>query len=227
MVNLNLNYSNFMQIANGTVILSPENQQVKYGITPAEALILYKLHRVYANGTPLGDLTIQPGEAVTIEAEGKPAEEAYFNQHTGRHVEAKPAVPAKTHKRTQAEEIARLKRKYTGNITEDGVSRTAFIATFGSSIGVRLPETFAEIEEVTGHVFHEAGHQAAEPTEAATRRLELMGKMRADLAILAVDDYRLKVHKDDSKEAIVNGILAAEEKARAKAEVSQTAPSEA
>ena len=47
-----------MQIANGLVILSPENQQFKYGVTPAEALILYRLHKVYANGTPLGDFFI-------------------------------------------------------------------------------------------------------------------------------------------------------------------------
>src|SRR5690242_13521736 len=102
------------QIANGTVILSPENHQYRYGITPPEALILKELHFQFSNGSPLGqDFIIQPGEAVTIEAEAKPAEEAFFDQHRGRHIEAKAAVPAKTHPRTNAEEIQRLRRKYT------------------------------------------------------------------------------------------------------------------
>lgn len=194
------------------VILSPENQQLKYGITPAEALILYKMHRVYANGTPLGDLYIQEGEAETVDSPGKPAEEAYFNQTTGRHVDAKPAVEPVTHKRTQAEEIQRLKRKYTGNLTEGNQTNTAFVATFGSAIGVRLPETFADIEEVTGHIFHQPGTVVEAPSEVQSRKQQLLAKMRADLCVLAVDEYKIKVHKDDSKEAIVNAILEAEAK---------------
>ena len=201
-----------MQLANGLVILSPENQQFKHDVTPGEALILYKLHRVYANGTPLGEFFIQPGDALTIDAEARPGEEAYFDAHRGRHIEAKPPVAAVTHVRTQAEEIARLKRKYTGNITENGSAQTAFVATFGSGMGVRLPETFEEIEQAVGHLFHKQGNQAPVPTEVQSRKLELLGKMRSDLAVLAVDEYKLKVHKDDSKEAIVNGILDAEEK---------------
>ena len=197
-----------MQIANGLVILSPENQQFKYGVTPPEAMILYRLHRVYANGTPFGDFHVQPGEAVTEDSPAKPGEEAYFDQNRGRHIEAKPPVEAVVHKRTQAEEIARLKRKYTAVIE----GQTAFVSTFGSAIGVRLPETFEEIQEVTGHVFHEQGHVAPVPDAIQSRRLTLLGKMRADLAVLAVDEYKLKVHKDDSKENIVDGILAAEAK---------------
>src|ERR1700739_367099 len=102
-----------MQIADGLVILSPENQQHKRGITPAEALILYKLHRQNANGTPLGPFYIQPGEAQTVDKKAIPAEEEYFNPNTGRTVSKKAAVPAVTHTRTIGEEVARLKRKYT------------------------------------------------------------------------------------------------------------------
>lgn len=204
-----------MQIANGTVILSPENQQIKHGITPAEALILYRLHRTNANGTPLGNFFIQPGEALTIDVEAKPAEEEYFNQHTGRHVSAKAAVAAKTHPRTKQEEISRLKRKYTGNITQGGVAKTAFVATFGDSINPQIPETFAEIEELTGHIFHDAGETPAGPEDP--RKVELMKMRRADLCALAVDQYKIKVKVGDDTGDIVDAIIDAQEKIAAKA----------
>ena len=210
-----------MQTANGTVILSPENQQFKYGITPGEALILYKLHKVYANGTPLGDFFIQPGEAQTIDKEGKPAEEEYYNPATGKAIPAKAAVEPITHKRTQAEEITRLKRKYTGNITENGASVTAFVSTFGTGAGVRLPETFAEIEEFIGGtpdhpIFRADGGQAKVATQRA-RGNELAGKLRADLCDLAIK-LKLRVHAQDSKEAIIQAIVAAEAEAALEAE---------
>lgn len=206
-----------MQIANGLVILSPENQQFKYGVTPAEALILYRLHKVYANGTPLGDFFIQPGEALTVDAEGKPAEEEYFNQVTGRHVPAKPAVPAVTHKRTQAEEIARLKKKYTGNITEGGQNVTAFVATFGSGMVISLPETFAEIERAIGgtpeHPLFKQDHEQARTTALTARANELASRLRADLCDLAIG-LKLKVHAQDAKESIIAAIIDAENKAK-------------
>jgi hypothetical protein len=210
-----------MQTANGTVILSPENQQFKYGITPGEALILYKLHKVYANGTPLGDFFVQPGEAQTIEKEGKPAEEEYYNPATGKAIPAKAAVEPVTHKRTQTEEIARLKRKYTGNITENGVSLTAFIATFGSGAGVRLPETFAEIEEFIGgtpdHPIFRAEEGQAKVLSQRARANELAPKLRADLCDLAIK-LKLRVHAQDSKESIIQAIIAAESDAALEAE---------
>lgn len=200
-----------MQIANGMVILSPENQQYKYGVTPAEALILYKTHRLYSNGTPLGDLFIQEGDAITVDADEKPGEEAYFDQHRGKHVDAKPATPAVTHKRTNAEEVARLKRKYTGTIDK----QTTFVATFGNAVGVKLPETFAEIEEITGHIFHKPGVTLAEPSEVVSRKMHLLTKMRADLCVIAVDEHKIKVHSQDTKESIAQAILDAEAKANA------------
>lgn len=206
-----------MQIANGLVILSPENQQFKYGVTPAEALILYRLHKVYANGTPLGDFFIQPGEALTVEVEGRPAEEEYFNAVTGKQVPAKPAVPPVTHKRTQAEEIARLKKKYTGNITEAGQLQTAFVATFGSGANVRLPETFAEIEEAVGGTaaqpIFQSDSEQARVNALHARANELSAKLRSDLCDLAIA-LKLKVHAQDSKEAIIAAIIEAENKAK-------------
>jgi len=155
-----------MQIANGMVILSPENHQFKYDLTPAEVLILHRMHRQYANGTPLADFTIQPGYAVTIERDGIAAEDEYFNQNSGRTIPAKPAIPPVKHKRTQAEEIARLKRKYTGNMSVDGAAKNAFEATFGGAIGIRLPETFDEIEEIVGIKFAHTTEAAAAVDEA-------------------------------------------------------------
>lgn len=207
-----------MQIANGLVILSPENQQFKYGITPGEALVLYRLHKVYANGTPLGDFFIQPGEAVTVETEGRPAEEEYFNPVTGKTVPAKPAVPAVTHPRTQAEEIARLKRKYTGNLTEGGQTHTAFAATFGTGANVRLPETFAEIEEMIGgtreHPIFQSDAAQARMTARAARAHELASRLRSDLCDLAIG-LKLKVHSQDTKECLIAAILEAENEAQA------------
>jgi hypothetical protein len=201
-----------MQIANGTVILSPENHQYKHGITPAEALLLKELHFQYSNGTPLGpDFVIQKGEALTVEQEGKPAEEEYFNQNTGKHVPAKPAVPAKTHPRTNAEEVERLRKKYTGNITKNGVSLPAFQAVFGMSRTVKLPETFAEIEEACGIQFHESeipGH-----TEDKQRAFDLSKRTRPELCEMALA-LKLKIAAGDSKDFIIASIINAENKAK-------------
>ena len=206
-----------MQIANGLVILSPENQQFKYGVTPAEALILYRLHKVYANGTPLGDFFIQPGEALTVDVEGKPAEEEYFNQATGRHVPARPTVPAVTHQRTQAEEIARLKKKYTGNLTDGGQTQTAFVATFGAGLVTTLPETFAEIERAIGgtaeHPIFKLDKDQARTTALTARANELASKLRSDLCDMAIG-LKLKVHAQDGKESIIAAIIDAENKAK-------------
>lgn len=201
-----------MQIANGMVILSPENHQFKHDITPGEALIIHKLHFQYANGNPLGEFVIQPDEAQTIDSDGKPAEEAWFNQQSGKHIEAKPAVPAKTHKRTQAEEISRLKRKYTGNITENGAARPAFEATFGQSVGVRLPETFEEIVPVVGNHFHKKVEDAVH-SDDRKREIELVGKTRPELVSIALK-LGITTHQADSTGFIIAAIINEENKAQ-------------
>lgn len=205
-----------MQIANGTIILSPENHQYRYGVTPAEALLLYELHRVYANGTPLSnDFVIQKTEAETIEQEAKPAEEGYFDQVRGKHIDPKPEIPAKTHKRTQQEEIARLRKKYTGNITKNGISMPAFAAVFGTSPAVRLPETFEEIEELVGVQFHKeeiAGHN-----EDKQRAFDLSKRTRPELCEIAMS-LKLKIAAGDSKDFIIAAIINAENKAKQQAE---------
>ncbi|MEI6195400.1 MAG: hypothetical protein WCS42_13830 [Verrucomicrobiota bacterium] len=195
-----------MQIANGTVILSPENHQFKYGLTPAEALILFKLHFQNSNGTPLGDLFIQDGEALTVDAEAKPGEEAYFNQNAGKHIEAKAAVPAVTHVRTQAEEVERLKRRYTGIIS----GKPAFEAVFGSTLGVRLPDTFADIAGIVGKHFHKQTEEVAHSAEKL-RTLALSAKTRPELCEVAIS-HKLKIHATDSKDYVIAAIINAENK---------------
>lgn len=196
-----------MQIANGTLILCPENHKPVYGITPAEAVILFKMHFQNANGSPLGDFFIQEGEAVTIEVPEKSAEPAYFNQASGKHVDAVDAIPAKTHKRTNAEEITRLKKKYTGIVTENGIAMPAFAAAFGSAASVKLPETFAELE--IGYIFKDKAEPSAFEVGQKTRAQELGGKVRVALCEIATA-LNVKVHSQDTKEQIINAILEAE-----------------
>ncbi len=199
-----------MQQANGTVILSPENQQFKYGITPGEMLIIKELHFQYSNGTPLGAFFIQDEPAQTVDSPAKPAEEALFDTVRGRMGEAKPAVAAKTHKRTNAEECARLRKKYTGNITKNGVSLPAFAAVFGTQPNVTLPQTFAEIQEIVGIDFHTQDQESVLSDDRA-RTIELAKKGRPELAEMALG-FKLKVHQADSKEFIIAAIINEENK---------------
>lgn len=211
------------QIANGILILSLENHQMKYGLTPAEVLLLHHMHRTNANGSPLGDWFIQKGEALTIDQEGKPAEEAYFNQHAGKHIDAREAVPAKTHARTNNEEIARLRKKYTGNITQGGVAKPAFEAVFGSAAAIQLPRTFAEIEEVVGIHFRDQpeGEDAGVTREVNSRREDLLRLGRADVAAIA-GGMKLMVHHQDTKEQIIASIIEAETEKLAADEAKKT-----
>ena len=199
-----------MQIANGLLILCPEHQLFVRDVTPAEALILYRMHAQNANGTPLGDFFIQPGEAQTIEVPAKPAVEPAFDMATGLRSEAKPAVPAVTHKRTNAEEITRLKKKYTGMVT-DPTTRTAvtaFAAAFGNASAVRLPERFEELDGI-GHLFREQTAPTASQSAAEARFLELGKLTRAKLCEIALP-LALKIHPSDTKEQIINAIIAAQ-----------------
>jgi hypothetical protein len=209
-----------MQTANGIVILSPEHHQHKTGVTPAEVLLLHKMHFQYSNGSPLKDFFIQKGEAITVDQEGKPAEEAYFNQHTGRNVPAKSAVPAVTHTRTNLEEVARLKKKYTGVI--DG--KPAFEAVFGSTSALKLPQTFEEIAEQVGIEFHEqpAEGDAVAKREVNQRKDDLLRLSRPDVSAIA-NSHKIKVHAEDTKETIVVKIIEKEQAAAKEAEDAEAA----
>jgi hypothetical protein len=206
-VKTNLNQNRNMQIANGIVVLTPENQQPVRGVTPPEVLILHRLHFKESNGSPLKDFVIQPGEAVMVEVPERAAEEEYFNQNSGKMVAARPAVPAKTHPRTPGEEAQRLKRKYSGVIE----GKTAFEATFGSASVINLPKTFADIEDIVGITFSKSTDEAAEPSHADNRWEELISKSRTELVEIAIG-LKLKTDPADGKETIVDAIITAETK---------------
>lgn len=166
-----------MQIANGFVTTCPEMKHKMYGITPAEALILKKLHNQYSNGTPLSGLEIV-GEATEVDQFGKPlqiANREAFSRAIVRMENGTPVVTnvpdfqttytPSTKPRTQAEEANRIRRKYVGNVTENGKTVSAWEAAFGGGAMPRMPETFEEIESIIGPVFSYApeakiGHTA-------------------------------------------------------------------
>jgi len=136
-----------MKIANVTVVVDPTHMLPKRGVTPAEALILYAMHRAGANGSPLVDLIVQPGEAVTVITPAKRGEGAYYDSHRGVHVPAVDPVPEVTRPRTNAEEIERLRRTYHGTIKVGDKNVPAFEAVFGMQARIQLPSTFEEIAD--------------------------------------------------------------------------------
>lgn len=155
-----------MQIADGYVTTCPEMKHKMYGITPAEAILLKKMHNQYSNGTPLTGLVIV-GEAKEVDQYGKPLEIA--NRRPFQRAKAVVEPDGTTaivqvadfetfytpsnKPRTQTEEINRLRRKYVGNVTENGKTVTAWEAAFGGGAVVHLPETFDEVAHVIGPVY--------------------------------------------------------------------------
>jgi len=197
-----------MEIAKGSVRLSVENVQWKQGITPAEALILHRLHFKNANGSPLGNDFKVYGHAVTVDEPAKAGEPEWFNQHSGKVVPARPPVPEVSHKRTQREEISRLKRKYTGSVKEGGRTLPVFEAVFGTASTVRLPETFDEIEDAVGQEFPPLQDETPALTEEDHYRIELAGKGRAEIVKTALE-HKLKVDPADESATIVAAIMEA------------------
>lgn len=125
------------------------------GITPAEVLILAAIHCADANeGKIIGDprnpgiypVIVSPvadGIALTEDVPSVPAEEQKLHPLTGKLIPAVPAIPAKTHKRTDAEEYIRLKNKYTQLVK--GVPQKLVLSQLFPGIAPKLPETFEEI----------------------------------------------------------------------------------
>lgn len=137
-----------------------------YGITPAEAVVLHKMHFQYSNGTPLKNLVIV-GEATEVDNFGKPLQipkrEPFKRTIASINPEGQTEIKQvadfqttytpSTKPRTQAEETRRLQMKYTGNVTENGKTVKAWDAAFGGGAMVRLPETFEEIRHIIGDIF--------------------------------------------------------------------------
>ncbi len=210
-----------MQIAKGSIRLSIENVQFKQEITPAEALLLHRLHFKNANGSPLGDDWRVYGEAMTVEVPAKSGEPEWFNVQSGKVVPAKLPVAAVTHKRTQREEISRLKQKYVGQVKEGGRNMAVFEAVFGTASTIRLPETFDEIEELTGVKFPPFVAEDSELSEEGYYRKDLLAKRRAEIVQVALD-HKLQVSVEDESATIVANIMAARAKAAAPVEEKKT-----
>jgi hypothetical protein len=138
-----------MQIAKGFITITPDNKQFRYDITPAEAMVLHKLHFKNSNGSPLSDLVIT-GEATTVETPFRRGEPAWVNPITGTVTPAVNDVLEKSHKRTNKEEAERLRRKYTGMVKSGNATVSVFLAVFGDVAMPKLPATFSEIVEVLG-----------------------------------------------------------------------------
>lgn len=155
-----------MEIAKGTICLHEHHRHVNYHITPAEAVILKLMHNKESKGTPLRDLVIT-GEAKEVDNFGKPmvyAEAKTRSTKVTQTVNGKKVTMDATEEyteytestkaRTNAAEVNRLQRKYTGNVTsKDGKTLNAFVAAFGDGAIVSLPQTFEEVKSIIGDCF--------------------------------------------------------------------------
>ena len=197
-----------MEIAKGSIRRNPHTVDVKYNLTPAEVVLLHAIHYKNAQGSPLGNDFAVYGEAVTIESPSKPAEDETFNAITGHKTPGTPAIPAKTHKRTNSEEVGRLKKKYANARVrlENGNDVEAFASVFGTAIMPKLPQTFDEIEDVVGMQFPKLDASPVVDTEAQAR-----AKARADAEAAAEAAAKAKAEA----EAVIRAKEAAEAKAAA------------
>ena len=117
---------------------------VASGITPAEALVITAIHSpgVDPGQFPAIVAPVLSGDALTVDSPAIAAEE---EQHLpgGRIIAAKDAIAAKTHARTDAEELARLKNRYTQTL--EGDPKKHVVSQLFPGIAPKLPPTFEEI----------------------------------------------------------------------------------
>lgn len=200
-----------MEIGQGTIRRNPHSTIFKRGVTPAEVLLLAAIHHKNAAGTPLGDDWAVTGEAVTVDSPSKPKEDATFNSVTGERVPARDAIPAKTHKRTNAEEVARLKKHYANARVrlDNGQDVGAFESVF-PGIMPKLPQTFDEIEEAVGKTFPPVSAPPVVDSEATAYRNALLALPRHAIVTMAFK-HKIQVAVTDDSTTIVDKIIAAEQ----------------
>lgn len=192
------------QTAKLSLTLTPFNVMHLRGITPPELLILRELHHKESNGSPIGaDLQLEEGEALTIDEPEKAAEAEYFHGGSGRHVPAKEAIPAKTHVRTQREEIERLSKKYHCAIPHIPGSKNVFTETFGAGMNVGLPETF---DVVCDKLVINRPLPVGEVIKPNFEADDLGKKSRADL-VLDAAKLGIKVGQTESVHSIIGKIV--------------------
>lgn len=199
-----------MEIAQGSIRRNPHSIDFKRNLTPAEVLLLATIHHKNAQGSPLGDDWSVTGEAITVDAPSVPAEDESFNPQTGKTTPARPAIPAKVHKRTNAEEVARLKRKYANARVrlDNGTDVEAFASVF-PGVMPKLPQTFDEIEDAVGKAFPPLSAPPKVDSDAVAYRNILLAKPRHALVTMALK-LKLKVEVSDDNTTIVDNIIAAE-----------------
>jgi hypothetical protein len=204
-----------MEIGQGTIRRNPHSTIQKRDVTPAEVLLLATIHHKNAQGSPLGDDWAVTGEAVTVESPSKPAEDATFNPITGVTLPARPAVAAKIHKRTNAEEVARLKKIYANARIrlDNGTDAEAFPSVF-PGVMPKLPQTFDDIEEAVGMKFPPLSAPAKVDSEAVAYRNALLAKPRHAIVTLALQN-KILVSVSDDNTTIVDKIIAAESEGEA------------
>ena len=196
-----------MQTAKLSLTLNPTNIQFIRGVTPAELVILHALHFKESNGSPIGDdLQLEDGEALTVEVPEKAQEPEYFHAGSGKVVPEKPFIPAVAHTRTDAEEAERLKKKYSAKPPHIKDAKPVFEHCFGTSLLVKFPQTFDEVLPALGL---RSILPADSVTEASPMADELEKKTRSDLVAMALG-LKLTVGQRDSKEAIIDAIVAAQ-----------------
>lgn len=199
-----------MEIANGLVVLSKDHTQPKYEVTPAEAIVLHKLHLAGSKGIPLQDFVVLDGEAVTVI--GKKKVKVKRKNLEGNEIEVEVDEPI-TRKRTGPEELARLKRLYPGTVKgEDGKSAPVCNVCFPGAVK-RLPETFAELEGELlgineGFFKRTSAPEGKKPPEGADKRGELMALSKPQLVDMA-QKLELTVEPAAKKAEIVEMILKA------------------
>lgn len=198
-----------MQTCKFTLTLNPASSIHLRGVTPAELVCLRELHFKESAGSPIGaDLQLEPGEALTVDMEGKAAEPEYFHQGSGKMVPEKEAAQPVTHKRTDKEEIERLRRKYNSKPPHVKNAAVVFEHCFGTGSMVRIPQSFDEVLERIGidQILPE-NHEFVD-TESVAGLAKLS---RFELVNQAVN-LKLKVKPSDSKEQIAANILDAQAK---------------
>lgn len=214
-----------VEIADGIVIVAAGNhEQPVYGVTPAEAVVLHKLHFANAKGNPLKDFKIVEGQAMT--KLGQKKEKAKRKNLEGAEVEVEISVPIER-VRTGQEELVRLRKAYFGTVKGmDGKSAPVVNVCFPGASPI-LPTKFAEIEGnldgVSPGFFAPRLARANAPggaagakdeelgtgeAEIAAKRKELMEHTRAELVEL-VEGMKITVAQDAKKAELVEAILAA------------------
>lgn len=161
-----------MEIANGIIWLSDAHEHHVYNITPMEALVLRAMH---GKGALYGvEVT---GEAAEVDQFGKPVQVSETTNEKGLHahkiggktvmvegVEEITTWENSEKPRTDKDELARLRAKYTGHVYIGGQPLNAVDAALGGLD--KLPTTFKQIKSAFGEDFEVVKPEAAEAPKA-------------------------------------------------------------